>query len=261
MKKRDIVIDADHILFFVAKANKYKSGFDDECNDDDDCNWGNEVDSFDLEPYIEHFKNIIDDYILTAEVESICYKWTIGKVRVILSDSTNFRYGLYPEYKHNRKNIPKDEVLEKLKAWARKEYTVIKNCEADDVVAYYVRKGGIGFTTDKDLYKGVNGIWFNTHQAHRCWVRTSKEDADKFFKMQCLAGDSVDGIPALPRVGLTTAEKLMNKYGWDWDNMLKIYKDRGFDKKYFVTMVRLVCMSQWTPKKGIKLWKLKDILV
>lgn len=269
IKKRDVVIDADHIAFLVAKSNTYKTGFDAfEGEDEDDCGLAERDEILDLTEMISHFKAIIQDYTTTAEVESIAYKWTIGKVRVIMSDKTNFRYGLYKDYKHNRKNIPVDVRLSALKEWARDYYHFEPNTEADDVCAYYVReKGAIGFTTDKDLFKGVSGIWFNCHYHHRCWIRTTKKEADEFFKMQVLAGDGVDGIPSLPKVGLLTAKKLMDKYGWSWVDMLSMFKDGSkvlgkverpnFSKKYFVTMVRLVCMSQWTPKKGIKLWKLK----
>ena len=266
-KLKDVVIDADHIAFFVAKSNTYKTGFE-KCDDEDECGLVEKVEEIDLTDMISHFKSIVQDYVTTAEVESIAYNWTIGKVRVIMSDKTNFRYGLYKEYKHKRRDIPKDEMLSALKSWARDYYHFEPNTEADDACAYYVReRGALGFTTDKDLYKGVAGIWYNCHYKHRCWVRTSKVEAEKFFKMQVLAGDAVDNIPSLPKVGLPTAEKLMDKYGWSWVDMLSIFTDgtkvlgkaerENFSKKYFVTMTRLVCMSQWTPKKGIRLWKLK----
>jgi len=259
MKKRDIVIDADHIAFLVAKSKTYKSGFTDDDGEDYDCDWGEEPE-LDLEPYKRHFKAIVTDYVLTAEVESIAYNWTIGKTRVIMSDKTNFRYEIYPEYKDNRSKMPEDEVLDALKKWARKEYTFVKNCEADDVVAYYVRKGALGFTTDKDLFKGVEGIWYNCHYMHRNWIRTSKASAEHFFKCQALAGDGVDGIPAIKGVALRGAEKLLDEYGDSWSDILQIYLDKGYDEKYMQTMIRLVAMNQWSPKKGIKLWNLKKEL-
>jgi 5'-3' exonuclease len=136
-----------------------------------------------------------------------------------------------------------------------KKYHFEPHTEADDIVAHYVSKGALGFTTDKDLFKGVKGIWYNCHYAHRCWVRTTKKEAEHFFKSQVLAGDSTDGIPSIAGEGLITAEKLMKKYGSSWDDILGIFKDKGYDKQYMITMTRLVCMSQWSPKKGIKLWK------
>ena len=254
-KVKDIIIDADHIAFFVAESNIYKDAIDDLSSDDFD-----ESDDFgvpakiDLKPYKKHFKRIIEDYVTTAEVESICYGWTIGKVKVVLSDVRNFRYELYPEYKSKRPS--ENAVRSKLRKWARKKYICEPNTEADDVVAYYVRKGGIGFTTDKDLFNGVKGLWFNTHYKHRSWVRTSRKEAEYFFKCQVLAGDGVDGIPSLKGVGLKTAQKLLNKHGERWNDILKIFEARGYTKDYMVTMTRLVAMNQWSPKHGIKLWSL-----
>jgi len=154
---RDVCIDSDHILYSVTESNDYKGNLG-----------GRGIGKIDLTPYKEHFKRIVDDYVTTAEIESICYGWTIGKVRVILSDHTNFRYELFPEYKSGRPPPPK--LRKRLKKWAMKEYHFEPNTEADDVVAYYVRKGGIGFTTDKDLFNGVEGLWFNCHYKHRCWI-------------------------------------------------------------------------------------------
>lgn len=257
---RDIVIDADHILFLVCNSKDHKDGFE---SDDD-----SEVVEFDfsktkskkldLSVYKKHFKQIIDDYVETAEVESICYNWTIGKLRVILSDKTNFRYEIFPEYKNKRPE--KNEIMSQLKKWAMKKYHFEPNTEADDVVAYYVRKGGLGFTTDKDLFKGVAGIWFNSHYMHRRWIRTNDEEANKFFMCQSLSGDGVDGIPAIAGIGLVKAKNHLEKVGYSWDEALKFYISKGHDKDYMQTMVRLVAMNQWTPKKGVQLWKLKDNL-
>ncbi len=256
---KSVCIDADHIVFLVANSKIHTTGFEDESNDesDEDCNWGVEADDeIDLEPYIKQFKEIVDNYVLIAEVESICYNWKIGKTRVIVSDHKNFRYDVYDEYKAKRSE--KTGVLKALKEWSMTEYEFEVNCEADDVCAYYVRKGGIGFTTDKDLFAGVKGIWYNSHFMHKSWIRTSKSEADYFFKQQVLAGDSVDEIPALSGVGMKTAQKLLAKFGDSWDNILEIYESKGYDKDYLVQMTRLVCMSQWTPKKGLTLWEFPD---
>jgi len=249
MKTRDLIIDADHITYLVSESRTYKNNFD-VCDDYDDIDL--EEVEVEFKQYKKHFKAIVKDYILTAKCAGIAYGWTIGAVKVIMSAETNFRFRLYPEYKNGRTST--NEVRTKLKAWARKKYIAIDNTEADDVVAYYVRKGGLGVTTDKDLYKGVEGVWFNSHYKHRDWLVCNKKDAEYFFKCQILAGDGVDGIPSLPRVGLPTADKLMKNHGSSYENIVKIFKMRGFTRQYMITMARLVCMSQWTPKKGIVLW-------
>lgn len=248
-KTKDVIIDADHILFYVTEANKYNSklGEDSVALNDE---------KIDLKPYKKHFKSIVDEYVKIAETESIFYGWKLGEVKVILSDKTNFRYEIFPEYKNKRPSSP--PLRKKLKKWAMKKYIVEPNTEADDVVAYYVRKGGLGFTTDKDLLLGVEGRWFNCHHKHLTWSTTEAHDADKFFKMQVLAGDGVDGIPSIKGVGLPTAKKLMDSVsgGWFWHSILEIFKSKGYDINYMVTMARLVSMSQWSPKKGVELWRI-----
>lgn len=243
--KRDIIIDADHIVFLVCEARMYK--------DDDELD-GETLSKIPFKQYTKHFRAIVEDYILTAEVESICYNWKLGKVRVIMSDKTNFRYKVYPEYKAKRP--PSSKLRKKLRKWAMKEFHFEPNTEADDVVAYYVRKGGLGFTTDKDLLKGVKGRWFNCHYMHRTWGNTTKEEAEHFFKCQVLAGDAVDGIPSIKGVGIKTAMKFLKDHGSDWESIEKIFLNKGYDRDYMITMARLVSMSQWSPKKGVKLWKI-----
>ena len=249
LTKRDLIIDADHIAFFVSESKTYKTGFEDELELDDYLDL--EEEEFDLTRYKKHFKSIVKYYKLVADCGGIAYGWKIDKVKVILSDVTNFRYELYPKYKCKR--TPPSEIRTKLRAWARNKYICEANTEADDVVAYYVRNGGVGITTDKDLFLGVEGIWYNAHYMYKKWHYTNKEDAEHFYKCQVLAGDTVDNIPSLPRVGLSTAEKILTNYGTSWDNIIKVFEDKGFDKDYYLTMKRLVSMNQWSPENGIQL--------
>ncbi len=257
MAKKDVYIDADHILFSVCKSKTYDSGFEEYGEgeyEDFGQSWENNMD---MTQYQNHFKAIVEDYVTTAQVDSICYNWELGDIHVIMSDKSNFRYKLYPEYKALRPQ--QDEIFKKLQKWARKTYRFEKDTEADDVVAYYVRKGALGFTTDKDLFKGVAGKWFNCHYMHKNWLTTSHEEAEDFFKCQILGGDRVDGIPSIPNVAIVTAKKLMNKHGDSYEDIVKIFELHGFDREYMMTMARLVSMSQWTPKHGVRLWKGKKL--
>jgi len=250
----DLVIDADHITYLVSESNTYKTGFD-TLEEFEALNFADS--EIDFNVYKKHFQSIVDDYILTAECACIAYGWgKIDDVKIVMSDKTNFRFDVFPDYKKNR--VSKNKIRTQLKKWARKKFICEPNTEADDVVAYYVRNGALGITTDKDLYKGVEGIWYNAHYMHKSWMVTSKEDAEEFFKCQILAGDGVDAIPSLPRVGLPTAKKLMFKHGSSYQDIVQIFKDKGFDVAYMLTMTRLVCMSQWTPKHGIRLWEIPN---
>ncbi len=243
MKTRDVTIDADHILFFVAESQQYKTELG-----------GRSLGKIDMTPYKEHFMRVIEDYVTTAEVESIAYGWTIGKTRVILSDHKNFRHDIYPKYKEGRPE--KKGVLKKLKKWAMKKYQCEPNTEADEVCCYYVRKGGIGFSTDKDVLN-TEGKWFNTHWKHRTWSDNTKEHAYRFMLMQILAGDSTDNIDGIVGVGLKTAEKLLNIHGWDWNGVKLAYQSKGLQEADALLTRNLVDMTIWSPKEGIKLWELE----
>ena len=250
---RDLAIDADHIIYSVCESKTYKNGFGVDDDVDNDANWGETVE-LDLTSRKEHFRAIIADYVLEAEVEGIIQGWTIGKVRIIMSDKTNFRYEVYPKYKAKRP--PSSEVMSAMKAWAREEFECYPNTEADDVVAHYVRKGALGITTDKDLLLGVEGTWYNSHYMNRKWTERTKEDAEYFFKCQILGGDGVDGIPSIEGVAIKTADKLMKKHGSSYQDIIGIFNDKGYTELYMLTMARLVSMNQWTPKKGVKLWQI-----
>lgn len=256
--KKDIIIDGDIIIHLVCNSRAYQS-------DLDGCSLRGSKKE-DLTKYKDHYKQIVRDWVTIAEVESICYGWVLGETKVIISGKENFRYDIYPEYKKDRK--PSTGLMKRLKKWARKYYIEAVGCEADDVIAYYVRKGALGFSFDKDLIYGVKGRWFDVYYDRQYWVNTTAHEAEHFFKKQVLAGDDVDGIPSLAGIRLIKAEKLLRKYGDSWDTILEIFKNpnlipsakgspraESYTKKYMVTMTRLVCMSQWTPKKGIKLWK------
>jgi len=244
-KIRDLVIDADSLVHAITEGGAGSTLGGESI----------EQDTIPLKLLKRKFKEMVEELRATFEVESITHKWGVGKTIVVLSDpETNFRYDLYPEYKANRKSREKSKEFFILRKWALKTYTWAKNCEADDVVAYYVRKGAIGISIDKDLLKGVAGLWYNSHHAHRTWHKTTKKEAKKFVLLQTLAGDSVDNIKGLPRVGLLTAEKLLDG-DYTWEKVVKIYESKGLTEEDAILTRRLVDMGQWSKKKGVRLWK------
>jgi len=244
MKKKDIAIDADGLLFLVAGNAPVNDLEGDNIEDDIPV---------ELKFLKKKFKMIVHDLVTSVEVESIWNKWKPGKIRLIFSDPDhNFRKDLDPGYKANRKHLERSPEFYALRDWAHKRYEVAKGCEADDLIARYVRKGAVGISMDKDLLQGVPGIWFNNHFMHKTWHTTTKEDSIKFTAMQTLAGDSTDNIKGLTRVGLKTAEKLLAG-DYSWQNIVNIYKSKGMTEEDAILTRRLIGMDQYK-KKGIKLW-------
>ncbi len=248
-KKKIIAIDADHILYAI--ASDPSQGFTPSLG-------GTSLKVTDgkaeLKKLKAKFMAVVEEYEKLAQVESIAYKWEPGETMIVIGDKSNFRYDIYPEYKGNRKGRPMSGQFKKLRKWARKKFSPKQNVEADDVVAYYVRKGAIGFSGDKDLLKGVPGIWFDCYYTRKHWVRTSKEDAHHFNLIQYLAGDRDDNIKGMPMVGIKTAENILVSQGHNWEGVVKAYLVAGLTEEDAILTRRLTSMHQWTPKGGLKLF-------
>ena len=164
-----------------------------------------------------------------------------------------------------------------MRKWAEKKYGYINNIEADDNVAYLVsKKNWIGASMDKDLWRGIEGDWFNVHHMSRKFTTNSPKQARDFNLIQTLMGDPTDNIKALPKKigdkmipveGLPKGQRqpykvtekiaieLLDEFGWDDDGVLAIFKSRGFGEKERTLNRRLIGMDQWTPKKGLQLWQ------
>ena len=249
-KVKIVAVDADHILYNIASepAKAFTSSLGGKSLKVTDS-------KADIKKLKQKFKAEVDEYVKTAEVESISYKWGIGEVIVVISDKSNFRYDIYSEYKANRKGRPMSGQLKKLRKWARKKYAPNQNIEADDYVAWLVANGAIGFSPDKDLVKGVKGTWFDCYRTRKHWVCTSEEDANRFNHLQYVMGDSGDNIKGIAGVAEITATKLLDKHGWNWAGVVNIYQSKGYSEKDAILTRQLVSMNQWSPKKGLKLFK------
>lgn len=254
VKKRHIVIDADYLIF---QATEGKDVQHNEFGIEDSADHIESDYKVPLKPFKQHvkraIKEIVDEVVINMPGE------LSGKVKVVFSDPDgNFRYDIYHEYKSNRKSGERSELFYRLRKWAHKKYGYVKGVEADDVVAYYVReKGYVGCSFDKDLLQGVPGIWFDVHHMRRYIVKTEVGSAHHFNMVQTLAGDTTDNIKGIPRVGHATAIKLLDKHGWNWEGVVAAYKEKGLSESDAILTRRLICMNQWTPKKGVKLWKPK----
>lgn len=262
MKKR-IAIDADPLIFEVCEGKYTQSNlFDNES----------------LGAYKQRFKDLANDIADETAVALLGRCKIKGKPKICLSDpDTNFRYDIYPEYKANREDIEKSKLFYKLRKWALKKYGYVKNTEADDVVSYYVREHGyIGATKDKDMLRGVAGIWFDTYHTRRFIVEVSEQEANNFTLIQTLTGDPSDNIMALPKkagdpmidaIPLGNGERkpfkvtekiaieLLEAHGWHWDGVIRSFEAKGFGKKEAILNRRLIGMDQ-LHRKGKK-WKIK----
>ena len=166
-------------------------------------------------------------------------KWTpkgIDDIVIALSCTRkdNFRRDIWPRYKINREDSYVPEYLSDVYEYIEENYKT-KRCEhleADDILGIYASAGkAIAVTIDKDL-RGVRGWHLNPNKEKEP-IYISKNDAEKFFCKQWMAGDSTDGVPGLWRIGPKTAEKLLNEWKKkDWHkNILEMYQEDKYIPK------------------------------
>jgi 5'-3' exonuclease len=171
------------------------------------------------------FLSIVWKLVGRAEADPITFA-----AAVFDSPGKTFRHEIYPNYKANRTRPPGlIAQLPLLREAARVlglEPVEVKGFEADDVLATLATQAkakGIRttlVTSDKDLCQIIeDGVIEIVDPVQR--VRMLSADVEKKFgvpprllpDLQALAGDSVDGIPGVPTIGLKTAAMLLRKFG------------------------------------------------
>ncbi len=129
--------------------------------------------------------------------------------KIYLSGENNFRYKLFPEYKANRRDLPKPIHLEGLREYLVLSWqaTITDGYEADDALGMESTVG-IGnrviCSIDKDLLQ-LPGIHYN-------FVKREIKEVDEFsgavqFYTQLLVGDPTDNIRGCPGIGKVKAER------------------------------------------------------
>ncbi|WNH52438.1 hypothetical protein [Stenotrophomonas oahuensis] len=143
------------------------------------------------------------------DVEQVANDLKATRIVVCLTDDENFRYGVYPEYKGNRKSLRKPELLRAVKDFLAKEYETYKRpgLEADDCMGILsthptlIKGRKIVVSDDKDL-KTIPGELHAPGKMKRGQVvKVSQWDADRYFMEQTLTGDSTDGYPGCKGIG------------------------------------------------------------
>lgn len=150
----------------------------------------------------------LQDIISTTEAD---------EVKVFLSGSSNFRYDIYPEYKANRKDMPRPKHLQALR-----EYLVIKwgaevtdGFEADDALGIeasrrnQTNETAVVCSIDKDLLQ-LPGLHYN-------FVRQEFQSVDELtgwrhFYSQLVLGDKADNIPGFDGKARIKWPKFLEQY-------------------------------------------------
>lgn len=173
-------------------------------------------------------------------ITSILDKTGAKEYVTVFSDKNNFRYDIDSNYKSNRKDRRKPLALSVLIEQMFLFYNgmKIKRLEADDVIGILCtkHKDHIAVSGDKD-FNTIPGKWYNFLKDE--FIETTIDEADKFHLIQTLAGDAADGYPGVKGVGLKTAEKLLDKEGYTWEAIVKIYESKGLTEADALVTARL----------------------
>lgn len=172
-----------------------------------------------------------------------------------------FRKDIFPSYKKSRDNKYKDmesvPQYIKWKSYISSMFSPISfkifGYEADDLIAAYasVYDDYVIISDDKDL-NSVPGTHMNFKEIT---YEVTEEEALYNLCKQLLMGDSIDDIPGLPRVGVKTAEKILNEKGISLGSVLNAYLEKGKGSlqenvDFFNTMLKMVHLQ--VPKEVIE---------
>ena len=172
-----------------------------------------------LEEYIENW--------LPAEAEDF-------SMALSCSRKENYRREIWPLYKKSRDTQTSPEYLVDIKDYIQDIYEVeyAENLEADDLLGIAASSGeGIAVTIDKDL-RGVPGWHYNPDKEDEPRY-ISPEEAELFFLVQWMSGDSTDNIPGLWRIGPKRARSFIKKWeGEDiYQNIINMYHEEKYIPK------------------------------
>ena len=169
----------------------------------------------------------------------------------------NFRYMIFPDYKANRKGMKVPDGLYDLKVKLCEEFngTIHTKWEADDVVVLIKKNCPESFllcAVDKDVLNSVEGEHFNYYESGAFnkdmhFITTSEGTARMWPYLQCIMGDSSDGIEGVKGIGPKKALNFVNESMTHlelWQGVLSAYRSKGYDDTIAKLNMRLVNMHQ-----------------
>ncbi|WP_445978433.1 hypothetical protein [Stenotrophomonas muris] len=203
-----------------------------------------------------------------ADIEAVANKLKATRLIVCLTDTENFRYGVYPDYKGNRKNLRKPSTLRAIKDYLGRNYETYQRpgLEADDCMGILsthktlIPGRKVIVSDDKDM-QTIPGLLFNPKKDRE--VRTITEVmADRYFMRQTMIGDSTDGYPGAPGIGekspfVTGLEECKTAREM-WELVKAAYAKKGLTEKDAIVQARcarILRANDWDfPNKRVRLW-------
>jgi len=246
---RIALIDADIVAYAAAVSNE---GYID---------WGDTGDSFWTDPQLA--RELADDFMAAILKES---KTT--ETLIAFSSGRNFRFGVLPTYKHNRKDIAKPALLQEIQKYLKTAYPTVEipTLEGDDVIGIYATLEPSKYvicSIDKDLLQ-IPGVHYNWRKQLK--TKVNRKDGDLWFYRQVLTGDTTDGYKGCPGIGAKKAVGILEPFsGADkldhkgiWQVIVATYESKGLTERDALQQARVAKILQKEnycfENKEIRLW-------
>ena len=200
--KKTALIDGDIIVYRISYSNKPKES----------------TEAFStngmIERTLDDVKGDVDNFMKFIRDETGCTHFT-GFLSAPRKTTFRTLLATIREYKGNRKKGDLPPFFNEIKEYLQSEYGFIKSesYEADDLLASYQSQAEESETIicsiDKDLLQ-VPGLHWNWN--HNETTNVSNEDAVEMLWEQAITGDATDNIEGIPKVGIKTAQKILNPW-------------------------------------------------
>ncbi len=209
-----LLIDADFVLFRACAAAQREHVWTNLA--------GQKVHSISasFDEALESFQGSVEGYVK---------KLFADEAILVFSGDANFRKDVWPLYKANRAESRKPPCYWGVIDHVRDEgkYRVVSEpcLEGDDYIGILATRPSavrrVIVSEDKDMMTLPNTeIWRQDKL-----VETTAETADHFWRLQTLMGDTTDGYHGCPGMGPVSAEKVLQKAGDPWENIVQAYRD------------------------------------
>lgn len=162
---------------------------------------------------------------------------------MVFGDRVSFRYGVWPQYKANRKKYRKPAGYRQLVDWVDKaapargwQVMRLPDIEGDDVLGVLYEEGDVIVSIDKDMLT-LPGLHLRDGEI----LEVSKLQADRSFYSQVLTGDTSDNYPGCPGIGAVGADRLLAGCTTEvemWDQTLKAFEKKGYGLPYVIQQAR-----------------------
>ena len=184
------------------------------------------------------------------------FMWDTPDMILFFSDSKNFRKKIFADYKGHR-NRKKPCGYRRVITELGKRYELIRlpELEADDAMGIYATEhpGNIIVSPDKDM-RQIPGRLYNMDEM----TTVTPTEGAKWHLIQTLAGDQTDGYSGVPGIGIKRAVTLFEEHGYNWQTVIKAFKDKELTEDDALMNARLAriltCTDYDSEKQAVIPW-------